>query len=180
MARRAGVKLMTSEAQAAEAAESNHETSPQAPPWTEATLADLDGLDFEAPIAQSRSADSQALSDLYRGAAGAERAAVPAVRIFSMLGAVTGMHFKLREPNEPFGPMFVFEGRRSAISDDFRGPPALDLLAVMTDRAQNHVLRARLADVAWLLDRRRGPLAATAIAAYVEVVEKADAARQSR
>jgi nitrogen regulatory protein PII len=45
----------------------------------------------------------------------------------------------------------------------------------MADRATNPVLRARLYDVSWLLDRKRGALGTRAVSSYVEIVSKADA-----
>jgi len=81
------------------------------------------------------------------------------------------MHFKPQQRNEPFGPMVVFaDGRRSAIPSDFRGH--VDLLAAMAERATNPVLRARLSDVCWLLDQKRGKLALAALVAYTDIVQK--------
>ncbi len=153
--------------------------APQGPPiWLRATSADLVDLDFEAPVIGSQSADSNELSQLFRTAA--ESAVTdgspetPAARVFSMLAAATGMHLKAQEPNEPFGPMVVWaEGRRSAAPDDFRGEPVA-VLSEMVARAEHPVLRARLADVSWLLERKRAQLGKTAIAAYVEIVKQVD------
>jgi hypothetical protein len=84
------------------------------------------------------------------------------------------MHFKPGQKNEPFGPMVTFaDGRRSAIPEDFRGA-RVDVLAYMAERATNRVLTARLSDVCWLLDRKRGTLGSLAISSYVEIVRKAD------
>jgi hypothetical protein len=167
---------MTIEAQAADPdQDQDQDEAPQIPPWALASLTDLAGLDFEAPIAELQSADSAELGDAFRGAAangGGPADDTPAVRIFNMLAAVTGMHFKPQDPNEPFGPMFVFERRRSAIAADFQGPP-LDVLAAMAECAKHPVLRARLADVCWLLEPKRGRLGLIATAAYVEIVKKA-------
>jgi hypothetical protein len=158
------------------ALESSAEQNP--PVWLRASLADLVDLDFEAPIVGSLSADSNELSQRFRAAA--ESAAVdtnietPAVRIFSMLAAVMGMYPKAQEPNEPFGPMVTWaDGRRTATPADFRGEP-VDILAQMADRAGHPVLRARLADVCWLLDRKRASLGTVAISAYVEIVKQVD------
>jgi len=92
-----------------------------------------------------------------------------------MLWAVTGMHFRPREVNDPFGAMLVLSGGgRSAIPADFRGPP-LNVLSYMAERAKHPVLRARLADVCWLLGRKRSAIAALASEAYVEIVKMVDA-----
>ena len=149
-----------------------------APPWLRATLEDAKELDFEAPIIGSISADCHELSDLYReaaqrgeGSAGQDKSA--SIRVMMMLSSITGMHFKPHERNEPFGPMVTFaDGSRSAIISDFRAH--LELLADLAVRATNLVLRARLSDVCWLLDRKRGTLALAAISAYAEIVEKTE------
>ena len=147
-----------------------------ATPWARATATDLMGFDFEAPIAGSSAAECQELSDLFRAAiqvsdASAELDDTPATRAFTMLSAVNGMYFKPDEPNDPFGPMVTLvNGSRSAIPSDFRG--CIDILADMAHRATNPVLLGRLADVCWLLDRKRGKLARAAISAYVGIVQK--------
>lgn len=145
-------------------------------PWLQATVADLGNLDFEAPIAGLISAESYELSEAYQRSArptgtGVERLDTPEARLFVLLSAVTGMHLKPHEREEPFGPMMAMaDGRRSAIPADF-WDDHIDLLADMAMRAANSVLRARLADVAWLLDRRRGKLGGIAITAYIDTIE---------
>jgi hypothetical protein len=149
-------------------------------PWVLATAADLGNQDFEAPIAGLVSAESYELSEAYRRtgqAAGAmaEGLETAETRLFVMLSAVTGMRLKAHEREEPFGPVLAMaDGRRSAIPADFR-EGHIDLLADLAMRASNTVLRARLADVAWLLDRRRGKLGGIAITAYVDTIEATEA-----
>lgn len=152
---------------------------PQGPPiWLRAISMDLAELDFEEPIIGSQAADANELSQRFRTSA--ESAATeggpetPAMRVFSMLAAVTGMHLKAQEPNEPFGPMVVWaEGHRTAAPGDFRGEP-VEVLAQMAARAKHPVLQARLADVCWLLERKRAQLGMTVISAYVEIVKQVD------
>ncbi len=121
--------------------------------WLQATPADLEGLDFEQPIAGSKAADSGELADLYRAATlavGEEPHGTnnPArARIWNFLWGITGMHFKPADPNEPFGSTMVLaDGRRTAIASDFRGH--VDMLWTMAGAATNVVLRARLSDLA--------------------------------
>jgi hypothetical protein len=167
---------MNVEDKASDAVENQADSTSQIPPWVLASAADLADFDFEGPVAESQSADSTELGDLFRTAAGAvgesgELPDTPAARVFNMLAAVTGMLFKPQEPNEPFGAMAIFaDGRRSALPSDFRGSP-IKVLAEMAERARHPVLRARLADTCWLLDRKKGELAAVA---YVEIVKKVD------
>jgi hypothetical protein len=143
------------------------------PVWLRATLADLVGLEFESPIADSKSADSQELGDLFRKAAG-ETEDTPAARVFRMLSAVAGMLFRPKDRSEPFGAMVVWaDGRRSPVAADFRGPP-VEVLAAMAQRATHPALRARLSDLCWFLERKRADLGTAAVAAYVEILRKVD------
>ena len=146
--------------------------SPPAIAWLAADEADLVGLDFEAPIAGSTSPTCDALSDLYRRAAypqkpGEQLVETPGTRVFAMLSAVTSMYLKAQEREEPFGPLMLSGDRRTAIPADFRGEP-VKLLSDMALRSVNPVLKARLADMCWLLERRRGTLAAAAVGSYVD------------
>jgi hypothetical protein len=145
-------------------------------PWLRPTAADLAGLEFEAPIAGSEAADCSELTDLYRVASQAFAAPpgatdTPTARIWDMLWALTSLHFKPADINEPFGPMLVLlDGSRSATPSDFRGH--IDMLADMAENTSNLVLKARLSDVCWLLDRKRAALGQSALSTYAEIVQK--------
>ena len=80
------------------------------------------------------------------------------------------MYLKPHEGDEPFGPLMSSGDRRTAIPADFRGE-SVKLLADMAARSVNPVLKARLADICWLLEPRRGMLAAGAVGAYVDTIE---------
>lgn len=148
-------------------------------PWLRATQADLKNLDFEAPIAGSTTADTNELSNLFGAATQPadktdQPEDTPATRVYIMLSAITSMHFKPENRHEPFGPMASFpDGRRTAIPADFRGVH-IDVLAEMAKRTKNTVLRARLADVCWLLDPKRGDLGRIAVSAYVKIIQETD------
>lgn len=143
-------------------------------PWLCAKLEDLAGLDFEAPITGSIAADCRELADLYRAASSAVTSVSDdnndtTKRIWDMLHDLTSMHFKPEDYNEPFGPMMVLaNGMRTAIPADFRGH--IDMIDAMARESANVALKARLSDVAWLLDRKRSSLGAEAIKAYVELI----------
>lgn len=157
------------------------DTAPEPAPipiWLQATLDDAKQVDIEAPLVGSTEADCQAISDLYGKAAddlqqqngGTDTAQV---LVYRMLSALTRMYFKPKERQEPFGPMMVLvDGRRTAAPADFR--PSVDTLAVLAERALNPVLKARLSDLCWLLDRKRAKHGFAATASYVEVVRKMD------
>ncbi len=129
------------------------------PDWLAATTDDLKVIgDFEGPINGSNAADHHTLSNLYSEAAklhvemGEEGAS--AKRVFLMLSAVLDYIFNPENRSNPFSPMFEMAEGRSAIPDDFRGSP-VEVLATAAETALNPVLRARLSDTVWLLDRWR-------------------------
>lgn len=156
--------------------DSPENTAPPPPPWARATLNDVTQVDFEELVRSLDSADAAELGDLYRRALPDTQPEpeTPTFRVYSMLAGAMGMHFKANEPNDPFAAMIVWaDGRRSATPADFRG--AIDSLAAMAERAQHPVLRARLADLCWLLDLKRRRIGVCAATAYVEVVSKVDA-----
>jgi hypothetical protein len=153
---------------------------PAQPRWTQATPEDVRAIDLNGPVADLRCADSHDYSTAYsRAAEQIEKregdAAASESRVFLMLGAVTGMHLRASDAKRPFGAQLTFsDGRRSAIPEDFRGAP----LAALSDAAvlvQSPVIRARVSDVCWLLDRTQSHLGRAAITAYVDVVNGLEA-----
>ena len=134
------------------------EDPPQPPPvylWLQATLEEVEAADFEAPIADSTATKVNEIEQLYHAAVKAAEARndISASRVFSMLAAVTSMFFRPRDIHEPFGPMMVMTNGRSPAPADYRGH--VEQLASMARRAKHSVLRARLSDLTWLLDRKR-------------------------
>ena len=69
--------------------------------------------------------------------------------IFTLLGAITSMMLKSDSFSEPFGPMFVLQGSRSAIVEDFNDKQ-LDVLREITKDINDPELKARIADVLWI------------------------------
>jgi hypothetical protein len=155
-------------------------TNPRVPAWVSITPTDLTDVDFEEPITGASSASCDELHDLYRKAAysAAEVASsteqFPLIPIFRLLEAVTSMYLKPQEQDEPYGPFMSSGDRRTAIPSDFCGEP-VKLLAEMANRATSAALRARLADVCWLLEPRRGNLALSAINSYVDIIDGVEA-----
>ncbi len=155
----------------------NPETIVQVPPWLLATNSDLYELDFEAPIHDCRTTEAGNLGDLFQAALQPNDvpetpASTPQNHVYMMLRAITQMHFKPQEVNEPFGALFIMGNQRSAIPSDFRNH--VDIIAEMANRAKNVVLRARLSDLCWLLERKRSDMALAAISAYGDIVQKTD------
>jgi hypothetical protein len=160
-------------------AQNDNDDSRAPPAWLLASVEDAKTIDFESPIENATTADCYELGEFYRKAVEREKTKVDSgelggkLRVYAMLSALTEMHFKPHDRNEPFGPMVTFaNGRRSAIPNDFT--QHIEQLVVMAERARNPVLRARLSDICWLLDRRRAQQAFAAISGYSETVQHAD------
>lgn len=92
----------------------------------------------------------------------------------NLLGAVCSMMLVPDKFNEPFKPSMVFENRRTMIPSDLRVDQVV-FLSQIVDEIDNYWLRARLADVSWLLLRPRPlALALTAIDCYTQSPLDAD------
>ncbi|MBP1859783.1 DUF4209 domain-containing protein [Rhizobium herbae] len=145
------------------------------PFWLTATLDDIQAVAFETPIGDCDSSDCGVLSTEFSKATDAckqrnDPASEPDARVFAMLQAVTNFHFRPTDRNAPFGPMMIMGDRRSAMPEDFRGDP-IAVLSYAAANSKNPVLRARLADVCWLLERKRFQLGRIAISAYLDVLK---------
>ena len=160
-----GIKGMTAEQQHAEDAERQEAA-------ITITAEDFAAVELEAPIRESRNLDCWTLGSLYQGAASEAEANgnEAEARVFALLVGIANIHFKPEDRAEPYGPMSVFDGKRTLIPSDLRGEPSA-AIADSVPAIQNPGLRARLADIAWLNDRRLPAMARHAIDAYCESVE---------
>ncbi|MEK6787350.1 MAG: DUF4209 domain-containing protein [Pseudomonadota bacterium] len=81
------------------------------------------------------------------------------------VGQVLTMGLRADQPNEPYGPMFVFDGQRSAIPADFPRDHLVPLEG-WVNTLEDSELRARLLDILWL-QVRSFPAAQGAVDAYL-------------
>jgi len=88
---------------------------------------------------------------------------------FKTIGAVCNFSFNSKE-RQPFGPMFVLQGKRSMIPDDLTADQ-LDQLATISDQDLPPALIARLCDVLWVRNKDHARTR-RAITAYLECAEK--------
>ena len=71
--------------------------------------------------------------------------------------------------SEPFSPLMVMDGKRSSLPEDFHQED-IDLFSQMVEEIEDMWLKARLADLVWLLQRPRNTkFALMAIDAYREI-----------
>lgn len=93
----------------------------------------------------------------------------PAVKALWLIADACSMLLDSDSTNAPFEPLAVFEHGRSAVAGDFR-PDDLALFSAISKSVQNRVLRARLADVAWIGAKPKKSVddARQAIDAYIQ------------
>lgn len=72
--------------------------------------------------------------------------------IFRTLSMATSFHLNPESVHEPYSPMMVIEGSRTAIPDDFT-EDQLDLMDKFLDNIDDPELKARLADILWIRNR---------------------------
>lgn len=90
-------------------------------------------------------------------------------KILWLLADACSMMLSPKSINDPFKPFMVMEGRRSVIPDDL---PEADIIlfSQIMDLIDDAWLKARLADLVWLLRRRLGTkFAVDAIDAYMAI-----------
>ncbi len=150
----------------------NEESEPNSPPWLMASIGDFAATDINAPLSGASTIDCMKASTLYGSAASAEgeKQNGAGQRAFSMLGAVCSFHFKPAESAEPFSPMLRSGERRSAQPSDFKGTP-VNILAGQVERILHMGVRARVADVVWLLDHKHAAAGIAAVTSYGEIVQ---------
>lgn len=88
-------------------------------------------------------------------------------QVLSLLGRACSMTLRPDSRNEPFGPLMVFDGRRTSLPEDFSSEEIAFFGGIVTELDEPW-LQARLADLLWLLqsDHR---CALLAIDAYQQV-----------
>lgn len=136
------------------------------------TPQELAQTDLEAPIASSNKFECWSLAAQYQAASSAttEESGGATALVYGLIQGLCQLHFKPDDSAEPFGPFFVrADGQRTLIPSDI--PVELnDALANLAPKLHNPVLRARVADVSWVNNRKLGACARIAITAYCECV----------
>lgn len=134
---------------------------------------DLKSTDVEAPIRDTRSIDCRRLAGHFERAAKAaqEKKIATTVSVYSLLAQILQIHFKPSDRAEPYGPMYVADGRRTIVPTDLCGSQSATL-ASFAPSINNLGLRARCADIAWICDRKLASMAVLAIRGYCDGLAK--------
>lgn len=130
-------------------------------------------VDFQVPVAELKHSDVHALADAYRHAANAaeQQEDVEAQAVFAFLNALCSIMLSPDDRGEVWGAMITMNGKRSSIPTDFLGDQNEELANVFST-ATHPALRARLADLVWSNDRKKGAAAKAAVEAYCESAER--------
>ncbi|TFW31755.1 DUF4209 domain-containing protein [Massilia horti] len=132
------------------------------------TLDDLRSAGVNAVLDQPSTVDYTAMNTSLNKAADEAKAAgdEAKARALGFMAAICSMMLTPSEKAAPFQPMLVIGGRRTMIPDDL-SQADIDLLGSFCAEVKNDLLRARLADLVWMKDRRKGiGFARTAIDGY--------------
>lgn len=130
------------------------------------TIEDLRGCGWKAVIA-----GKEGPTEIWPAFSAAAREALAADSIgksnaLTLLADVSSLRLVAASASEPFKPMMVMGNKRTSVTDDFT-PEQAALLAEFLAEVDHPFLRARLADLAWILTEPRDPnLAEAAIDAY--------------
>jgi len=132
---------------------------------------DLDAAELEHLLSSadrcSYSGYHSALSKAAREAIDAEQ--VPKGKCLWLLADACSMMLASGSHNSPYKPLFIIEGRRSALPEDFSDQD-LDFFEAILGSIPNLRLKARLADLLWLLRKpRQLQHALAAIEAYGQI-----------
>lgn len=95
-------------------------------------------------------------------------------KIYTFISSILEMNGQPDDPAEPYGPMFVINGQRSMIPNDIEYEQAVELAKAATSFS-NAGIKARIADIAWLGNRKDRDTAELAIHSYVEAVQQVQA-----
>lgn len=135
------------------------------------SASELRECNFEGPLADVIHTKAYELSFAYcKAAAGAEEGS-PQRRAWALMDALCGMGLQPDDKADVWKPLFSTGNRRSSLPEDFRGEQAEALLEIV-EEIKHPALRARVADIIWSGDRRKGKAAQIAVESYCDCGEQ--------
>lgn len=142
-------------------------------PWSPqviVTPADFRSVDYNSIVRDLKSAYGSRLETEFMKATRMHGGNEPAFSAFRLLASVCGLHFRLHDKAGAFGANMMFGNSRTPIPEDWLGEQTEHFFEIL-EEVEHPALRARLADVVWINDRKKGKAAAIAVMAYCECVE---------
>jgi len=148
---------------------SEHTEAPW-PPQIIVTPTDFRQVDYNSVVRGVKSAYDHRLESEFIKAAKEHRDNEPAFSAFRLLASACGLHFRLHDTAGAFGAKMTFGDGRTPIPEDWLGEQTEHFFEIL-EEVDHPALRARLADVVWTNDRKKGKAAAIAVMSYCECVE---------
>lgn len=136
-----------------------------------ATLDDFAHINPASIMAMSNSLHFHTLEHAFREAAQtAENAGdAAASRAYNVLAVVCSYHFNPSRP-DTFSPQIIFKSKRTLIPSDYLGEQQ-EVLVQIAEQIDHPLLRARIADSCWHVNRRLHAVATLAASSYLNAVE---------
>ncbi len=136
------------------------------------TADDFKATDIEAPIQGSRHVDCLSLGRLYKAFASDQKecGSEASYRVYGMLSSILYINLKPQDISEPYSRAYDFDGVKSMIPSELRGEQS-DILGELVTGIRNPGLRARIADIVWLNNKKRADMAREAVMAYCQIVQ---------
>lgn len=145
------------------------DTPRSAPRQLSIDVEDFRSFDVNAVVGTERAATYYQLHTFYASEIGVEDESARSRAAFTV-ASLLSMFMRDEDPNNPFGPMFVFNTGRSANISDFRHHQ--DVVRFLADNARHPLIKARCADIYWLFRRSEREYAQMAISGYLEAVDR--------
>lgn len=140
------------------------------PPQAIVTPADFRSVDYNSIVRDLKSAYDSRLETEFMKATREHRGNEPAFSVFRLLASACSLHFRMHDKAGAFGAKMMFGNSRTPIPEDWLGEQTDHFFEIL-EEVEHPALRARLADVVWINDRKKGKAAAIAVMAYCECVE---------
>lgn len=129
------------------------------------TLADFDAAQLHEILANHPDADCHSLNKVFWQAK--DTAAGQAARALELLAGICSMRLVPEEPAHTYRPMIEWSDGGTSMAPGHVPTGDVDALAQLVGAVANTSLRARIADLVWLMDRSRGrQFALMAVQAY--------------
>lgn len=136
-----------------------------------ATLADFVRIDPSAILALSNSLHFHTLQSTFQDASQASKASgdEAAVRAYNVLAVICSYHFN-PDRADAFTPQMIMDGQRTLIPSDFV-EQQLEILVQIVAKFDHPLLRARISDICWYMNRKLHEIAMLAAESYLLAVQ---------
>lgn len=150
---------------------SDKEIEEKQPLMDVATLADFVHIDPSAILALSNSLHFHTLQSTFQEASQAAKASgdEASVRAYNVLAVICSYHFN-PDRADAFTPQMIMDGQRTLIPSDFV-EQQFKILVQVVAKFDHPLLRARIADICWYMNRKLHEVAMLAAESYLLAVQ---------